>query len=373
VVTQAGGQLVGMITQSSILNVLDPIELSENLETLQHLVEVRTASLAQEIKHHETTTQQLEKALTDLQIATASNTAKNEFLSHLSHELRTPLTSILGFTELLSTDLTLTEDNRHNLNIINRNSKDLLSLINNLLELSKIESGYLQLHCTTCDLWNLLQDMEGLFRLRSRAKQLTFILDRSPEFPRHIITDEKKLRQILINLLSNAIQFTNTGEVKLIAELQANDLSFQIVDTGPGIPESDRSLLFKPFAIAANPAQIHSGTGIGLAISQQFTEILGGQLRLLASSSDGSTFELRLPKSTVSDPFAATKQVFNARAWLIALQQAATHLNSYSCRQLLLEPPRSIDAVFLEVLSSRVNRFDFDRVVMLVEEKLGSF
>jgi hypothetical protein len=198
-------------------------------------------------------------------------------------------------------------------------------------------------------------------------------LDRSPEFPRYIITDEKKLRQIVINLLSNAIQFTQTGEVKLIAELQGNDLCFQVVDTGPGIPEADRALLFKPFAIAANPSQINSGTGIGLAISQQFTEILGGQLRMLSSSSNGSTFELRLPKSTDCDPSVATKQVFNARAWLMALQQAATHLNSYSCRQLLLELPRSIDAVFLEVLSSRVQRFDFDRVVMLVEEKLASF
>ncbi len=373
VVIQAEGQLAGMITQSSILNILDPIELAENLETLQHLVEVRTASLTQEIQDHQATTRQLEKALMDLQIASASNTSKNEFLSHLSHELRTPLTAILGFTELLSTDLTMTEDNRNSLTIINRNSKDLLSLINNLLELSKIESGYLQVHCKTCDLWNLLQDMEGLFRLRSRAKQLTFTLSRSPEFPRYIITDEKKLRQILINLLSNAIQFTKTGEVKLIAELQDDDLSFQVVDTGVGIAEVDRALLFKPFAIASSPQQLYSGTGISLAISHQFTEILGGQLRLLSSSSEGSTFELRLPKSTISYPAAAAKQSFNVRTWLVNLQQSATHLNSYGCRQLLLEPPRSLDVAFLNVLSSRIERFDFDQVVMLVDEKLSSF
>lgn len=372
VVIHTDGQLAGMITQSSILNILDPIELTENLETLQHLVEVRTASLTQEIKHHEATTKQLERALMNLQIAHASNTAKNEFLSHLSHELRTPLTSILGFTELLSTDLTLTEDNRHNLNIINRNSKDLLSLINNLLELSKIESGYLQLHCSTCDIWTLLQDMEGLFRLRSRAKKLTFTLHRSPELPRHIITDEKKLRQILINLISNAIQFTKTGEVQLIAQLQDGDLSFQIVDTGPGIPEAEQVLLFKPFAIASSPQQNYSGTGIGLAISQQFTEILGGQLRLMSSSSDGSTFELRLPKNTIANPTVVpVQQAFNVRIWLTNLQEAATHLNSHNCRQLLLEPPRSIDRAFLDVLNSRIEQFDFDRVVMLVEDKLS--
>ncbi len=372
VAIQGDGQLAGIITQSSILNILDPIELAENLETLQHLVEVRTASLKQEIQHHQATTQQLEKALTDLQIASVSNNAKNEFLSHLSHELRTPLTAILGFTELLSTDLTLTEDNRHNLNIINRNSKDLLGLINNLLELSKIESGYLQLHCTTCDLWNLLQDMEGLFRLRSRSKQLTFTLDRSPQLPRHIVTDEKKLRQVLINLLSNAIQFTTKGEVKLIAAFQDNDLSFQIVDTGSGIPEANQSNLFKAFTVASSPQQLNSGTGIGLAISQQFTKILGGQLRLLSSGEEGSTFELRLPKSTIAEPVVANKNVFNTRTWLVTLQQAATHLNAYACRQLLIEPPRSIDTAFLEAMSSRIEQFDFDRVVVLIEDKLSA-
>ncbi len=376
VVVNEAGQLAGIITQSSILNVLDPIELAENLETLQHLVEVRTASLTQEIKHHQATTQQLEKALTDLQIASASNTAKNEFLSHLSHELRTPLTSILGFTELLSTDLTLTQDNRNSLEIINRNSKDLLRLINNLLELSKIESGYLQLNCTTCDLWSLLQDMEGLFRLRSRAKQLTFTLDRSPEIPRHITTDEKKLRQVLINLISNAIQFTHSGEVKLMAQMHDGELSFQISDTGPGIPESNQAKLFKPFAIASSPEQIYSGlgsgTGIGLAISQQLTEVLGGKLRLISSSNEGSTFELRLPDSTITNPVVSPHRVFNERIWLTHLQQAATQLNSYGCRQLLLEPPRSLDGDFLDGLFTRIERFDFDRVVMLVEEKLSS-
>ncbi len=372
VVIHPEGQLAGMITQSSILNILDPIELAENLETLQHLVAVRTASLTQEIKHHQATAQQLEKALTDLQVASASNSAKNEFLAHMSHELRTPLTAILGFTELLSTDLTLTEDNRNSLTIINRNSKHLLSLMNNLLELSKIESGYLQVHSHTCDLWNLLRDMEGLFQLRSHAKQLMFTLIRSPQFPRHIITDEKKLRQILINLLSNAIQFTQSGEVQLIADLQKDDLSFQIVDTGPGIAEGDRADLFKPFSIASSPQQIYSGTGIGLAISSHFAEILGGQLRLLSSSLDGSTFELRLPKSTILNQAVAGEQRFNVRTWLINLQQSATHLNSHACRQFFLEPPRSLDITFLEALSDGIERFDFDRVVMLIEEKLSS-
>jgi hypothetical protein len=206
------------------------------------------------------------------------------------------------------------------------------------------------------------------------GKKFDLHLGSTPELPRYIITDEKKLRQVLINLLSNATQFTTIGDVKLTAEFQDNDLFFQVVDTGPGIPQAYQAMLFKPFTIAASQQNHDSGTGIGLAISQQLTEILGGELRLVSSSDAGSTFELRLPKSAiVQQQIVTSRQVFDVRSWLVTLQQAATHLNAYSCRQLLLEPPRALDSAFLETISGRVERFDFDRVVMLTEEKLSSF
>ncbi|MBD2449036.1 PAS domain S-box protein [Nostoc sp. FACHB-152] len=264
--------------------------------------------------------------------AETANRSKSAFLANMSHELRTPLNAILGFAQLMERDTTLTQRQRDSLAIINRSGEHLLNLINDVLEMSKIEAGRVVLQPKSFDLYGLLQNLQDMFRVRAEAKNLTLAFELAPNLPQYIFTDESKLRQILINLLSNAIKFTSTGGVTLVAKIGKNDqkseitanifspselrkilsiettalaknesqstneadhsffISFEIADTGLGIAEDELDSLFQPFVQTASGSQAREGTGLGLTISRQFVQLMGGDIQLKSAVGHGSTF-----------------------------------------------------------------------------------
>lgn len=262
---------------------------------------------------------QTEEALRQAkEAAEAANLAKSQFLANMSHELRTPLNSILGFAQLLNQDACLTSDQRDQLAIILGSGEHLLELINDVLEMSKIDAGRSTLHITSFDLHYLLQNLQRMLQIRATAKQLALIFDCAANVPRYIQTDESKLRQVLLNLLGNAIKFTAKGRVILSirieqSESQANEkhgfyhsqkssepisdavLYFTVEDTGPGIAASEMSDLFNPFVQTQVGKQSQEGTGLGLAISLRFVELMGGTIKAKSIQGQGATFEFKIP------------------------------------------------------------------------------
>jgi len=242
-------------------------------------------------------------------VADAANRAKSEFLANMSHELRTPLNAILGFAQLMSDDPSLSGEHRDYTGIINRSGAHLLNLINDILEVSKIEAGHTVLNETDqVDLYYLFESLEEIFQLNARSKGISLVFDRASDVPRFIRTDESKLRQILINLLSNAIKFTEAGEIVLrvllsraaASPLPGQDggklrssslvLHFEVEDTGLGIAPEELNKLFQPFGQTQTGFKSRQGTGLGLAISQKFVNLMGGEITVISTVGRGSKF-----------------------------------------------------------------------------------
>ncbi len=232
--------------------------------------------------------------------AEAANQAKSTFLANMSHELRTPLNAILGFAQLMDGAPNLSDEQRENLGIINRSGEHLLALINDVLEMSKIEAGQLALRKKSLDLHGLLDGLEEMFRLRAEEKGLTLSFRRAENVPRLVMADEGKLRQILSNLLGNAVKFTQEGGVALrvtarTGELEARSVQFEVEDTGPGIAPEELEMVFDPFVQAAGggdvvSTQLQEGTGLGLSISRQFARLMGGEISVSSELGQGSLF-----------------------------------------------------------------------------------
>jgi PAS domain S-box-containing protein len=231
------------------------------------------------------------------QAAEAANRAKSVFLANMSHELRTPLNAILGFSDMLRRATDLSEHHREKLDIINRSGGHLLALINDVLEMSKIEAGRLKLDNAPFDLGGLVRDVTDMMRLRAQEKGLTLLLDQSSSFPRFICGDEARMRQILVNLVSNAVKFTTHGGVALRLSTRGNDpphLLLEIEDSGIGISDEDQKCLFLPF-VQLGRADVKEGTGLGLAITRQFIELMGGAISVQSTPGKGSIFRVDLP------------------------------------------------------------------------------
>ncbi|ANE56100.1 ATP-binding protein [Methylomonas sp. DH-1] len=236
--------------------------------------------------------------------AEAANKAKSIFLANMSHELRTPLNAILGFSSLVQKDPQFPESQQRNLAIINRSGEHLLNLINDVLEMAKIESGRLQLEQTRFDLGALIRDVGDMMSVRAQDKGLQLLVDQSSEFPRFIYGDEARLRQILINLLGNALKFTQQGGVTLRLGSHRNShthLMIEVEDTGPGIAETEREHVFEPFVQLGEQGD-SKGTGLGLTITRQFVQLMGGQLTLESSVGKGSLFRIDLPLQDTAEP-----------------------------------------------------------------------
>lgn len=297
-------------TNRNIVKILEGF--TKELETK---VEERTAQLEESIQNTEAALAQAQNA----------NQAKSRFLANMSHELRTPLNAILGFTQLMTRDVSIGAEQQETLKIINRSGEHLLRLINDILEMSKIEVGQITLNESQFDLYVMLKSIEEMLRLKATAKKLELLFDIASDVPQLIYTDEGKLRQIIINLLGNALKFTEQGSITLRVRWSKNNqlakdqidflfsdtysLFFSVEDTGPGIESEEMEKLFTPFEQTKIGRTSNEGTGLGLSICHKFVELMGGELQAKSTIGQGSTFFfnilLRMESTSILEPVSS--------------------------------------------------------------------
>ena len=281
------------------------------------ILESKNEALEAQKEELELRRQELESLNEHLQAAqdqaVAATRAKSEFLANMSHEIRTPMTAILGFTDILLDPQADASDWADAARTIHRNGEALLVLINDILDLSKIEAGRLELEKRSCDLSGMLRDIHALMKVRADAKRLDFRVTADGPIPEKIETDPMRLRQILINLIGNAIKFTEAGSVRVVARLVPGDrkdslcagedrenlcrsvIHFDVIDTGVGMSEEAVRHIFRPFAQAdSSTTRKFGGTGLGLAISRRLVETLGGEIAVESELGRGSTFGFQI-------------------------------------------------------------------------------
>ncbi|HEY9858513.1 MAG TPA: response regulator [Candidatus Obscuribacterales bacterium] len=263
------------------------------------------------------TQQQAQELQAAKEAADKANQAKSDFLANMSHELRTPLNAILGFAQLMHHAPVIPSEYQQYLDIISRSGEHLLELINDILEMSKIEAGRSTLNETSFDLYRLLDSLTEMLQLKARSKGLQLTCIRTTDVPQHVKTDASKLRQVLINLLGNAIKFTDRGHVILRVSTspiepldisarkqtsgtreEITHLTFVVADTGPGIASHELNELFEAFGQTAAGLKTAGGTGLGLPISQKFVQLLGGEITVESQLSRGSAFRFEIPVRT---------------------------------------------------------------------------
>jgi signal transduction histidine kinase/DNA-binding response OmpR family regulator len=315
---------------------------NEELDSINQELEIRV----------ECRTAELEQAKNS---AESANRSKSEFLANMSHELRTPLNAILGFSQLMSREPSLNSEQKENLRIINRSGEHLLSLINDVLDLAKIESGKTTLHTTDFDLYELLDLIAEMLALKAESKGLQLIIERDRNLSRYIHTDDKKLRQVLINLLGNGIKFTHQGTVTLrVREQPENEqnqpdntlvIAFEIEDTGVGIAPEEIDSLFLVFTQTEAGRQSQEGTGLGLPISKKFVELMGGQIIVSSQLGKGTVFKFDI-QAQVAESFQLTGQKSTQRVMGLQPQQQEYRIlvvdDRPANRQLLLKLLRPI-------------------------------
>ncbi len=260
--------------------------------------------------------------------AESANRAKSTFLANMSHELRTPLNAILGFSQLMAHNSSLTQEQQEHLGIISRSGEHLLTLINDVLEMSKIEAGRTTLYQQSFNLYRLLDYLEEMLQLKAKSKGLQLTFERTPDVPQYVKTDESKLRQVLLNLLGNAIKFTQAGRVTLrvklgnpqqvMANTEESDpfpiphsqfpIIFEVEDTGPGIAPEELKILFEAFVQTETGRTSQQGTGLGLAISRQFVKMMGGEITVSSQLGEGTLFRFNVQVSLADIAEDVTQQ-----------------------------------------------------------------
>ncbi|MEB3292416.1 MAG: CHASE2 domain-containing protein [Synechococcales bacterium] len=321
------------------------------------------------------------------QKAEAASRAKSSFLANMNHELRTPLTIILGCSELLRGEANLTPAQCQRLIAIDRSVETLLTLINDVLDLSRAEAGMIHLNLAEFDFPEFLGELQDLFVPQAIAQQLQLSFITPTPMPQCIVSDRAKIRQILINLLGNACKFTQAGSILLRVTATQHLLRLDVEDTGVGIDHSELATIFEPFVQAQAGHQANQGTGLGLAICQQFVELMGGQLSVQSQLGQGSCFCLELPVqiltwSTVSlavstptiAPVALPASVACLEPgdlshlpyrWRSELQQAALRLSPDRCQRLIAQLPTTEMAI-AQALLDCVDNFQFEQITNLL-------
>ncbi|MGE4243289.1 MAG: ATP-binding protein [Ramlibacter sp.] len=251
----------------------------------------QTHLLMREIESHKQTDEALQEAK---RIADAANSAKSRYITAISHELRTPLNSILGYAQLMGEDASIPAHRKHGVNVIKRGGEHLLSLIEGTLDIARIESGKLTLNVKPMRFADSVHEMAGLFELQAAAKGLAFRFEVEGAIPEVVRADEKRVRQILINLLGNAIKFTSQGQVVFRIRHAREMAMISVEDTGPGMSAQDLDRIFEPFARGTSAAQSAPGAGLGLTIAKMLTDLMGGQLTATSAPGEGSVFRVRL-------------------------------------------------------------------------------
>ncbi|AVH69363.1 PAS domain S-box protein [Nostoc sp. 'Lobaria pulmonaria (5183) cyanobiont'] len=325
-------------------------------------------------------------------VADAANRAKSEFLANMSHELRTPLNAILGFTQVMSHDRDLSTEHQQNLAIINRAGEHLLNLINDILEMSKIEAGRITLNLNSFDLIRLLENLEEMLRFRATSKGLELVFEYTSHLPQYIQVDESKLRQVLLNLLGNAIKFTDTGRVTLRVGMEsgewgaggageqrrqggqrgiieqvsplsppsssstlsllhaqcpmpnAQSLTFEVQDTGCGIAPQEIDLLFEAFGQTETGRKSQQGTGLGLAISRKYVQLMGGNISVTSTIGEGSKFAFDIQIGLAA---ASEIQIKQTRPQVISLAPAQSEY-----RILVVDDSTDSRLVLMKILTS---------------------
>ncbi|MBW4660430.1 MAG: PAS domain S-box protein [Drouetiella hepatica Uher 2000/2452] len=348
------------------------------------------------LKHTEEALRQAKDA------AEAANKAKSVFLANMSHELRTPLNAILGFSQLMACDR-LTSQQQQQLETINRNGAHLLNLINEVLSIAKIESGYVHLEEQSCDLQLLLGNIEGMFSLRARSKGIGLVCRQDADLPQMIRTDAQKLRQVLINLIDNAIKFTDQGEVTIAVKWDddRSKICFEIIDTGIGIAAHELCLIFECFTQSESGRRSRQGTGLGLPMCRQFVQIMGGDLTVSSQWQQGSVFQFAIPlklavsgdlevlradlASTDTQSADSTHLMSNQPAapqaksnillpnlsamsshWITELNFAARSADSKAIAHLLEQIPES-QAELKEAIAYLVHHFQLETLIQLTQ------
>jgi signal transduction histidine kinase/DNA-binding NarL/FixJ family response regulator len=246
--------------------------------------------------------------------AEAANLAKSKFLASMSHELRTPLNAILGFSSLMRNDAGLSGEQRKTLDIINRSGEHLLNLINDVLDMAKVEAGHISVENTPIDLGRMLRDISDLLRIRAEEKGLQLLLDQSSEFPRFVRADGAKLRQVLINLVGNAVKYTEEGGVTMRLNAHPADvperllLIVEVEDTGVGIVAEDQARIFDPF-VQVGSLSLQKGTGLGLAIARTYLESMGGRIGVESTPGKGSIFRVEVPVERVKESEVSAAEI----------------------------------------------------------------
>jgi two-component system sensor histidine kinase/response regulator len=283
---------------------IDDNQLLNRIRLYQRLHE-HERSLAATIE----TLRRNEQALVTAKLAAESaNHAKSIFLSNMSHELRTPLNAILGFAQIMERDPALGETHRRELGTIHRSGRHLLSLINDVLEISRIEAGRTIVQNEVFDLNAILSPVEEMTRFRAETKGIALSVERHGDLPSHVIGDANRLRQVLINLLGNAVKFTEQGSIFLRVTAMDGAIRFEVTDTGPGIAQEDQERIFHAFYQSEIGIAKGEGTGLGLTISREFVRLLGGVLTVRSEPGKGSVFAFTLPLPTAEAPQASIRR-----------------------------------------------------------------
>ncbi len=332
--------------------VLIRIETQLTNQRLKKQIEEQNQQLQAEIEAHRRTEEKLQEAK---EAAETANRSKSAFLANMSHELRTPLNAIFGFTQLMQNGSNLTSEQQKNLKIIRRSGEHLLNLINDILNLSKIEAGQITVNNTEFNLSKVLLEIEDMFRLKAMEKGLDLDLVMSPNLPEWIVSDRLKLRQVFINLIGNAIKFTKSGRVilrvsvvsskeSLTSDSGQQTLQFEVSDTGVGIAPEEMNNIFKPFVQSQAGINAAEGTGLGLTISQRYIEILGGNLTVNSQLNVGTTFKFQIrvnPIKTANETANNDSKLSLSRVIAIAPNQRRYRIlvvdDKLSNRELLVQ------------------------------------